>query len=185
LTQSSSNEFTLPPIETVTPVCLEPRDGWTPQDSSSRGGGGYWTLSTSVNEERKIEIGQRGEEIVFRQEVDRVTRLGYPESRVVWVAKENPSADHDILSVDENGRDLWLEIKSTTGRHGNFQWSIAELKKAMQEREQYILCRVYEVGTTHPSIKPFRDPIGMILRHGIQLEVDSLSAEVEPLSVPD
>ena len=55
----------------------------------------------------------------------------------------------------------------------------------MQEREQYILWRVYEVGTTHPSIKPFLDPIGMILRHGIQLDIASLDAEVEPLRVQD
>jgi len=187
LTQFSTNEFALPPIETVTPMRLEPLNGWSPQDSNSSGAGrkGYWTPSTSVEEERKIEVGQRGEEIIFLQEVDRVKRLGYPESRVVWIAKENPLADYDILSIDENGRDLWLEVKSTTGRHGHFQWSIAELKKAMQEREQYILWRVYEVGTIHPSIKPFRDPIGMIIRHGIQLDVASLSAEVEPLRVPD
>jgi hypothetical protein len=55
----------------------------------------------------------------------------------------------------------------------------------MQEREQYILWRVYEVGAINPSIKPFRDPIGMIIRHSIQLDIASLSAEVEPLQVPD
>jgi Domain of unknown function (DUF3883) len=186
LTQYSSNEFILPPIETVTPMRLEPLDSWSPQESNSSGAGrnGYWTPSTSVVE-RKTELGQRGEEIVFRQEVDRVKRMGYPESRVVWVANENPLANYDILSVDENGRDLWLEVKSTTGRSGHLQWSIAELKKAMQEREQYILWRVYEVGAINPSIKPFRDPIGMIIRHSIQLDIASLSAEVEPLQVPD
>lgn len=185
LTPFSTSELALPPIETVTPVLLEPLNGWSPQDPNSGGVGqkGYWTPSTPVDEERKIEIGQRGEEIIFLQEVDRVKRLGYPESRVVWIAKDNPLADYDILSVDVNGKDLWLEVKSTTGRHGRFQWSIAELKKAMQEREQYILWRVYEVGTSHPSIKPFRDPVGMIIRHGIQLDVASLSAEVEPLRV--
>jgi hypothetical protein len=51
----------------------------------------------------------------------------------------------------------------------------------MLEREQYILWRVYEVETNHPSIKSFRDPVGMIIRHGIQLDVASLPAEVEPL----
>jgi hypothetical protein len=67
--------------------------------------------------------------------------LGYPISRVVWIAKEDPLANYDILSVDENGRDLWLEVKSTIGRYGHFQWSVAELEKAIQEREQYILWR--------------------------------------------
>jgi Domain of unknown function (DUF3883) len=181
------SEFALPLIQSVTPILLEPLNAWSPQDSNSGGAGrkAYWTPITPVDEERKLEIGQRSEKIIFLHEVDRVKRLGYPESRVVWIAKDNPLADYDILSVDKNGKDLWLEVKSTMGRHGHFQWSIAELKKAMQERERYILWRVYEVGTTHPSIKPFRDPIGMIIRHGIQLDVASLSAEVEPLRVPD
>ncbi len=187
LIKLSSSAITLPPIDSVTPVPLKPLDSWSPKDPNSSGAGrkGSWAPSTSVNEERDREVGRRGEEIIFQQEVERVKSLRYPGSRVVWVAKENPAADHDILSIDENGKDLWIEVKSTTGRHGHFQWSIPELKKAMQERGQYILWRVYEADTTHPSIKPFRDPVSMIIRHGIQLDVASLSAEVEPLRVPD
>ncbi len=183
----SSKGITLPPIESVTPTLLEMSDSWSPKDSNSNGAGQKrsWTPSTSVDEERDRQVGQRGEEIIFLQELERVTRLGYPKSRVVWIAKENPLADYDILSVDENGRDLWIEVKSTTGRHGHFQWSIAELIKAIQKREQYILWRVYETGTIHPSIKPFRDPVSMIIRHSLRLEIASLSAEVEPLRVPD
>ena len=129
----------------------------------------------------KKRLVKRGEEIIYLQEVERVKGLGYPESRVVWIAKNNPLADCDILSIDENGEELWIEVKSTTGRDGHFQWSIAEFKKAIQEREHYILWRVYEADTIHPSIKPFRDPVGMISSNGIQLDVASLSAEVEPL----
>lgn len=182
-TMFPSSAITLPPIESVTPMLLEPLDSWFPKDSnSSRAGGkGLWTPSTSVDLERDREIGQRGEELIFLHEIERVERMGYPKSRVVWVAKENPAADHDILSIDENDRDLWIEVKSTTRRHGHFQWSISELKKAMKEREQYILWRVYEANTLHPSIKPFRDPVGMIVSHGLQLDIASLSAEVEPL----
>lgn len=187
LTKFSSSEIMFPPIESVIPKLLEPLGSQFPLDSNSSGTErkGYRTPSISAVEEHKIEVGHRGEEIIFLQEVKRVKSLGYPGSRVVWVANENPSANYDILSVDENGRDLWLEIKSTTGRYGHFQWSIAELAKAIQEREQYVLWRVYEAGTIHPSIKPFRDPVGMIIRHGMQLNIASLSAEVEPLRVPD
>lgn len=179
----SSGEITLPPIASVAPRYLERLEGWVPQDSNSNGGGrkGYWTSSTIVNEEYKNKIGQRGEEIIFLQERERLKELGYPESSVVWIAKNNPLADCDILSIDENGEKLWIEVKSTTGRDGHFQWSVAEFKKAMQVRERYILWRVYEADTDHPSIKSFRDPVGMIIRHGIQLGVSSFNAEVEPL----
>jgi Domain of unknown function (DUF3883) len=187
LTKFSSRAIMLPPIESVIPVSLEPLDNWSLQDSRTGGSGrkSWGTPSVSVDEGRNREIGQRGEEIIFLQEIERIKRWGYPRSRVVWIARENPLADYDILSVDENGRDLWLEVKSTTGRHGHFQWSIAEFKRAIQEREQYILWRVYEVNTIYPSIKPFRDPVGMIIHQSIQLDIASLSAEIEPLQVPD
>jgi len=187
LTKFSSRAIMFPPIESIKPVSLEPLGNWSLQDSRPGGSGrkSWGTPSVSVDEERNREIGQRGEEIIFLHEIERIKRWGYPKSRVVWIAKETPLADYDILSVDENGRDLWLEVKSTTGRHGHFKWSIAELKKAIQEREQYILWRVYEVNTIYPSIKPFRDPVGMIIHHSIQLDIASLSAEIEPLRVPD
>lgn len=183
LTKFSSNEIILPPIESVIPKLLGPLGSQFPLDSNSSGTErkGTRTPSTSVDEEHKIEVGHRGEEIIFLQEVERVKRLGYPKSRVVWIANENASADYDILSVDEDGTDLWLEVKSTTGRHGHFQWSIAELEKAMQVRKHYILWRVYEARTIHPSIKSFRDPIDMLIRNSMRLNIASLSAEVEPL----
>ena len=141
LTSISSDEIALPPIASVAPRYLELLEDWVPKDSNSNGGGrkGYWTSSTIVNEEYKNKVGQRGEEIIFLQERERVKGLGYPKSRVVWIAKNNPLADCDILSIDENGEELWIEVKSTTGRDGHFQWSIAEFKKAMQVRERYIL----------------------------------------------
>jgi hypothetical protein len=170
LNSFSFNAMTLPPVQSVTPLLLEPLDDWSPRDpnSSRTGRKGLWTPSTSINEERDRDVGQHGEEIIFLQEVERVKKRGYQASRVVWVAQNNPAVDYDILSVDENGRDLWIEVKSTTGRHGHFQWSIAELKKAIQERELYILWRIYEADTTHPGIKPFRDPIGKIIRKGVE-----------------
>ncbi len=179
----SPNALTLPPIESILPVSLEPSGSWAPQGARTSGSERkrLWIPPVPVDEERNRELGQRGEEIIFRQEKEHVKRLGYPISRVVWMAKEDPLADFDILSVDEKGRDLWLEVKSTIGQHGHFQWSVAELEKAIQERGQYILWRVYEVNTVHPSIKAFRDPVGMIIQHSIKLDVASLSAEIEPL----
>jgi hypothetical protein len=183
LNSFSLSEITLPPVQSVTPILLDPLDDWSPRGPNSNGTErkGQRTPSMSIDEDRDRDVGRRGEEIIFLQEVERVKRLGYPDTRVVWVSKDNPSADYDILTVDENGRDLWIEVKSTTGRHGHFQWSIAELKKAIQERGQYILWRVYEADTTHPVIKPFRDPVGRIIHNGMRLDIASLSAEVEPL----
>ena len=58
------------------------------------------------------------------------------------IADTDPGADHDILSVDDDGEDLWIEVKATTGRDGRFRWPKAEFEKAVEKRDRYILWRV-------------------------------------------
>ena len=145
------------------------------------GGNGYWQPRTRVQEEQDQEIGDRGEELVYRQEVARVSGLGLPESRVVWVSRDNPGSDHDIRSVDGNGRDLWIEVKSTIGRNGRFKWTRAEFELALEKRDSYILYRVYEAGGTSPTAKRIRDPIGLLPKEQLKLILNSLDAEVAPL----
>jgi hypothetical protein len=100
----------------------------------------------------------------------------------VWTSKSNPGADHDILSVAEDGGDLWLEVKSTTGRHGRFDWSRAEFELALRARERYVLCRVYEAHMVRPTVRRDRDPVGKMLAGVMRLDISSLAAEVAPLS---
>lgn len=96
---------------------------------SVRGGGDVgdgWRVSTSFTPrsptqmERDREVGQRGEALVYRQELNRIRALGFdrPEARVVWVSKDNPSADHDIRSIDAHGGPVWIQVKSTAGSDG-------------------------------------------------------------------
>ena len=72
-------------------------------------------------------------------------------------------------------------MKSTSGRDGRFRWSKAEFDRARKHRNQYILYRVYEAGTRTPSVKEFRDPVGLLLNDAMRLNVSSLYAEVESL----
>ena len=62
-------------------------------------------------------LGERGEEIVYLRELERVRDAGYepPESLVTWVSRDDPTADHDIRSVAKDGGTLWIEVKSTSG----------------------------------------------------------------------
>ena len=144
-------------------------------------GSGPWTPPTPAQEQWERLIGRRGEEIVYRQEVARVRAMGLPESRVVWVSESDPGANHDILSVDEDGQDLWIEVKSTTGRDGRFRWPKSEFDLARKKRIRYALFRVYETDSLTPPIKKFRDPVGLFLTDAIRLDINTLNAEVEPL----
>ena len=154
---------------------------------ASLGGGGGWrgstiyTPRTPAEMERDRLIGLRGEALILRQELARVRGLGYskPEEHVVWVSQGNPGADHDILSIGADGKPIWIEVKSTVGLDGRFDWSIAEFEKALREGPRYQLWRVYDVAGGAPIAKCFDNPAGLLLTPIIRLEISSLRAFVE------
>ena len=182
--ETSTTRRSLPPIAEVT-VRQIPREGTAhvrrPQQTRSSGSTSGWSLPTREQEEWDREVGRRGEKLVYRSELERVKNLGYPESRIEWISDQNPGADHDIRSVNCNGEDLYIEVKSTTGKDGRFQWSKNEFDLARSLREHYILYRVYEVDSKTPTIKSFQDPVGLLLQNALSLDISSLYAEVESL----
>ena len=140
------------------------RSGWTPRDPE-------WDRL----------LGERGEEIIYLRELERVRNAGYdsPETLVTWVSRDEPTADHDIRSFAEDGSTMWIEVKSTSGLDGNFDWPESEIAKAMAERERYVLCRVYRVNSTNPVVKRFHDPLSMVESGHIRLGLGSVRARVE------
>src|SRR3546814_4686 len=162
-------------------------EGQAPPPSQGGGYGGGWrsgygfTPRTAAEIERDREIGHRGEALVFRQEIERVRALGYenPNEHVIWVSQANPGADHDIRSVDQDGGPIWIEVKSTTGTDGRFDWSIAEFEKALREGPRYQLWRVYDAAGETPVAKCFGNPAALIRTPAIRLEISSLRAFVD------
>ncbi|MGH3275151.1 MAG: DUF3883 domain-containing protein, partial [Streptosporangiaceae bacterium] len=150
---------------------------------SSGGGGGYgaWAPRSHQETEDDRAVGRRGEEVVLGIERERVKQLGLDPSRVIWTADSLPQADHDIKSVDDDGGDLWVEVKSTTGHDGQFSWPAAEFQLAIRARRRYVLYRVYEADTTAPSYRPVRDPIGSFDSGELRLDLDSLKGDVGPM----
>lgn len=173
----------LPPLDSVELTLLDAtRDApLAPQSSSRGGGGGYgWTPPTAEDVARDRMVGDRGEELIYHLELQRLRALGHqkPEEVVVWTSRTNPGADHDIQSIDETGEVLWIEVKSTTGSDGRFEWSRPEFEKAMREGSHYELVRVYEANTTRPIAKRFRNPAALQGRQ-LRIELNSLRAFVE------
>jgi hypothetical protein len=178
----------LPPIDTVslTEMTVTGQAPPVPPPSSSAGGwggSGGWTPPTPEDAARDRLVGTRGEELVYRLELERVRAMGHeaPETVVIWRSRTQPGADHDIQSIDEKGDPLWIEVKATTGRDGRFDWSRAEYELAMREGARYELVRVYEANTNHPSAKRFRNPAALYGK-GLRLELNTLRAFVESRS---
>lgn len=173
----------LPALETVTLTVSETKGekmeapGWR----GSGGGYGAWSPRTGAEVERDRELGERGEALVYQLELERVRKAGHPnpESVVIWTSRTDPGADHDICSQDENGNPRWIEVKSTSGMDGQFDWSRKEFEKAVRERERYELWRVYRANTTEPIAKCFPNPGKLIGNSRIRLELGTIKANVE------
>ena len=180
--------FVLPDLDDVS-LTLAPTKGTEiqPREPSGRSGGGssgVWLPPTPLEIERAGRVGQRGEELVYRMEIKKVQAMGYdePERYVIWTSRTEPGADHDIRSIDAEGRPRWLEVKSTTGVDGRFDWPRKEFEKALRERDRYELWRVYRVADRAPVAKCFRDPARLLGKGQIALELGMLRANIEDLS---
>ncbi|WP_156516813.1 hypothetical protein [Paraburkholderia caribensis] len=62
-----------------------------------------WLPPTPAEIERDSLLGRRGEELVYRQELQKVRDMCYaePERYVIWTSCDEPGADHDIRSINE------------------------------------------------------------------------------------
>jgi hypothetical protein len=158
---------------------LHPRPSRDGSSAASRG----WAPRSAAEVERDTEVGRRGEELVFRMELERVRALGHdrPEELVIWTSLADAGADHDIRSIGEDGRPRWIEVKSTTGTDGRFEWSRKEFEKALREGERYELWRVYQAVTTTPVAKRFVNPAALLGASRLILELGSLRACLEDL----
>jgi hypothetical protein len=97
------------------------------------------------NGERNKKIGNAGEKFVFENEQKKVRGDGLglvPE----WKAsKEGDGLGYDILSYDEKGSEIYIEVKTTTGKKDTeFYFTASELKKSKEVGNAYRLYRVYE-----------------------------------------
>lgn len=99
--------------------------------------------------ERRAQIGLEGELFIMRNETLRLQLLGiteYPRH----VALESNHYGYDILSLDNNGNEIFMEIKSTTRKSQDnesrkFFLTNHELEIFNLNQERYRLVRVYDV----------------------------------------
>jgi hypothetical protein len=177
----------LPPIDDVDLIVVALDSSWTPRSPDGSSGGRTWTWNppTAGRVERDREVGKRGEEVVYRQEVERLRAAGHPspEDVVVWASLIDAGADHDIRSLAEDGKPLWIEVKATTGRDGLFEWPKNEFQKALREGDHYELWRVYEASSESPIAKRFRDPVNLFREGKLRLDLATLRAVIQPMGV--
>jgi hypothetical protein len=176
----------LPPIDGVTLHVVDLDATWSPGGSSVERTW-IWNPPTANQVKLDREVGRRGEELVYRCELDRLRAAGHssPEEVVVWTSAADPGADHDIRSIADDGMPLWIEVKSTTGRDGNFDWPKNEFQKALREGFHYELWRVYGAASELPIAKRFPDPVNLIREGKLRIDLATLRAVIQPLETTE
>lgn len=110
----------------------------TPQQSAKRA-------------ERLAEIGNKGELYVLGLEKTRLNSLGFDTSDYPkHVALESTTYGYDICSLDEDKKEIFIEVKTTTRtrtdiKSRRFNLSSNEYRIFQKEGERYRLFRVYNV----------------------------------------
>ena len=115
---------------------------------------------------RNTELGLDGERFVLRYEEDRLRRL-FPDDeakRPQHVSVDNGDGlGFDILSFDEKGRKIYIEVKTTTKAYDTpFTLTEAEHIRSSVEKQQFYLYRVYnfkdgagDIGITAGSMEKY------------------------------
>ena len=99
-----------------------------------------------INKERKL-IGDAGEELVYNDQIQYVKKH-MPEylNNIRQVSKlDGDGAGYDICSFDTEGKLIYIEVKSTTGKKETpFYMSASEYSFYELHKESYVIARVYE-----------------------------------------
>lgn len=126
-------------------------------------------IAPKVNYEQEAKkfrrYGDRGEKIVLKAEIDRVAEELHlskrqAEKKVVQISMKSDSYGYDILSVNSDGSNRYIEVKATTGRVGDveFYYTENELEKSQEFGKNYYIYIVFEIKSKCPKIWALQNP---------------------------
>jgi len=96
--------------------------------------------------ERKRVTGLKGEEFVVEYEKKQLLKLNLTTfaDKVKRISNENVANGYDVISFTPEGKEKFIEVKTTTTSKFEFEISSNELKKAKQICENYFLYFIRE-----------------------------------------
>lgn len=101
--------------------------------------------------ERNLDIGEKGEEWVFEQEKAKLAKNGKKKTKYpIWESKNSDNAGYDICSLNKEGEEIYIEVKTTSypktdPRSKTFQMSKNEYDTMQNCKEHYYIYRVYDI----------------------------------------
>jgi hypothetical protein len=114
-------------------------------------------------QEKRFEIGQKGEEYIVEHERQNLIKDSREDlaKKVVRISEEDIGAGFDVLSFNIDGEKKYIEVKATTGTGSTFELTRNELRAAKKLGQQYWLYFVRDIDGT-PQVTKIYDPAKQI-----------------------
>ena len=112
------------------------------------------------------QLGDRGEEIVKRFEIERLQALGLHKQadKVERVSLQSDAYGYDILSFNDDKSERYIEVKATRAKPGtaSFFLTLNELNTAKEKQENYYIYMVYDILSPNPKIWIIPNPFSPV-----------------------
>lgn len=113
------------------------------------------------------KVGDAGEHAVMKYEKDRLVNVGRQDlaERVRWHTQEQEFPGWDISSFDDEGHEIFVEVKSSVGKSISSvdltanEWEAA---RDAARRDRYYVYLVTNALSSAPSIERLRDPASYV-----------------------
>ncbi len=133
------------------------------KEKNLKGKRGKFKIDYDERNRKNAITGSRGETIVLNEEKKRLSSLGRPDlaKKVIRVSVDDDSKGYDILSFEEDGRERYIEVKTTTAKTNAVQFFLsANEYEAAKTLENYYFYIVDRINTQQPRITPIGNPFG-------------------------
>ena len=134
----------------------------------------------------KINIGKKGEKAILDYEISKLKRLGKIKlAKKVRNVSDDTSLGYDIISYDEKGREIHIEVKTKNSSKEILDFYITsnELDKFNNDKK-YRLYYLYDIRSKHPKLhiidkKRFKQSYLQPVLYRVNVDVKSIKLKNE------
>lgn len=176
-------------VERLVEAAVEPAPGaqlpevrdFQPREPAKASGAGKPGFRRYSPESRKV--GDAGERLVFTYECNRLAQLGRQDlaDRVRWHSQHLEFPGWDITSFDDQGEELYIEVKASVGEFVsvlNLTVNEWEAAKRPSQAERYLVYLVTSALSQQPVIERIANPAALVEQGKITCEPIVYSVEL-------
>lgn len=119
------------------------------------------------------EIGDKAESIVIDYEKEKLRKCKLTNliDEIMWISRTDCTAGYDIRSFDEQGNQIYIEVKGTVYETSEiFKLTGNELNRAKKEGDRYFIYHVKNANSEKPTLSILLNPFKLIAEKKIQTD---------------